>query len=317
MAETYLLSLIVPVFNESQTIRRFYDSYVSLNFPDHVHSELLFIDDGSADNSAEIIQDLCESDSRVSLIQFSRNFGKEAALFAGLQHCAGAAAIPIDVDLQDPPEVILDFLRYFELGYDVVLGKRRSRSSDTFWKRFFAKKFYSLINMLADHRLEENVGDFRLLARPVIDAVCSLKENRLFMKGLLGWVGFKTAVVEYDRPSRSAGESKFNGWRLWNFAIEGITSFSTAPLRVWTYFGGFVAIMAFFWAAVMIVQKIVFGNEVAGYPSLIVSVLFMGGIQLIGIGILGEYVGRIYYESKRRPKFIVRKLIRKAGFDEE
>jgi len=242
-------------------------------------------------------------------VNFSRNFGKEAALFAGLEHASGEAVIPMDVDLQDPVEVVPQLIEKWRNGAEVVLAKRVDRTSDRFLKRKSAEWFYKLHNKISIPKIEENVGDFRLMSRRVVDAVKQLPERQLFMKGILSWVGFKTDIVEYARAERAAGVSKFNGWKLWNFAMEGITSFSTFPLRVWTYLGLLVAGLSFIFVAWMVMGKLLWGNPVPGYPSLMSAILFLGGVQLIGIGVLGEYVGRIYTEAKNRPRYIVESVV--------
>ena len=301
-----MISLIVPVFNEEASIMLFYtevrDKLISL--PHAIG--IVFVDDGSSDASLEIIKGLAATDPLVSYISFSRNFGKEPALFAGLEHAGGDAVIPMDVDLQDPVEVIPQLIAEWEKGAYVVLAKRRERKTDSFFKRNSASFFYWLHNKIADSPIEANAGDFRLLDKKVVEALKTLPERNLFMKGVFSWVGFRTAIVEYDRVPRQAGKSKFNGWKLWNFALEGFTSFSTWPLRIWTYVGAFISLFAFSYAAWMIFKQILWGNPVPGYPSLMVTILFLGGIQLIGIGIIGEYLGRIYYESKNRPRYIVK-----------
>ncbi|MFJ4442234.1 glycosyltransferase family 2 protein [Pseudomonas sp. NPDC089422] len=306
------ISLIVPVFNEEQAIRPFYDAVrrALANQADQV--ELIFINDGSQDGTEKQIRQLIAGDPDVALIDLSRNFGKEAALFAGLEQASGDAVIPIDVDLQDPVEVIPKLVEQWRAGFDVVLAKRRDRSCDSYLKRCTAMGFYFLLNCISQIRIEENVGDFRLLDRKVVEVIKSMPEQQLFMKGMLSWPGFKTAVVEYERASRTAGKSRFNGWKLWNLALDGITSFSTVPLRLWTYVGGVVASFALASAAWQIIDKWLFGNPVPGYPSLMTTILFLGGVQLIGIGVLGEYIGRIYMESKHRPRYVVRARVRRS-----
>ncbi|MER1893095.1 glycosyltransferase family 2 protein, partial [Proteus mirabilis] len=245
-------------------------------------------------------------DEQVVALSFTRNFGKEPALFAGLDHATGEAIIPIDVDLQDPIEVIPQLIEKWKQGADVVLAKRTDRSTDGWLKRKTAEWFYKLHNKISMPKIEENVGDFRLMSREIVDNIKLLPERNLFMKGVLSWVGGKVDIVEYSRAERSAGESKFNGWKLWNLALEGITSFSTFPLRMWTYIGLFVGAISFAYGGWMVIDKLLWGNPVPGYPSLLVSILFLGGIQLIGIGVLGEYIGRIYIESKKRPKYLLK-----------
>lgn len=299
------ISLVVPVFNEEEAIPIFY-SAVKKELSDF-DIEIVFINDGSKDNSENIINALEARDPMVKAYSFTRNFGKEAALFAGLERATGEAVIPIDVDLQDPIELIPEMVRKWKAGADVVLAKRVDRSSDGRLKRKTAEWFYRLHNMISNPKIEENVGDFRLMSREVVDSIKLMPERNLFMKGLLSWVGGKTEIVEYSRIERVSGISKFNGWKLWNLAIEGITSFSTVPLRVWSYLGVLVAGIAFLYGTWMLVGTLVWGNPVQGYPSLLISILFLGGIQLIGIGVLGEYIGRIYTEVKKRPKFIIKR----------
>jgi glycosyltransferase involved in cell wall biosynthesis len=299
------ISLVVPVFNEEATINEFYRAVREFTPLHDYDVEIIFVNDGSRDSTAAIVATLAKNDRLVSKINFTRNFGKEAALFAGLEHASGDVVIPIDVDLQDPIEVIPLLLQRWEKGADIVLAKRRTRNRDGLFKRTMAEWFYFLHNKISKPRIEENVGDFRLLSRRTVENIQKMPERNLFMKGILSWVGGKTDIVEYDRAPRSAGTSKFNGWRLWNLALEGITSFSTVPLRVWSYIGLSVATLSFLYGAYMIIDKLIWDNPVKGYPSLLVSILFLGGVQLIGIGVLGEYIGRIYIESKGRPRYII------------
>ncbi|HIC8602793.1 glycosyltransferase family 2 protein [Citrobacter freundii] len=302
------VSLIVPVFNEEDTIPIFYKTVREYEELKPYEVEIVFINDGSEDSTEALINVLAVSDPLVMPLSFTRNFGKESALFAGLDHATGDAVIPIDVDLQDPIEVIPRLIEKWQGGADMVLAKRSDRSTDSRLKRKSAEWFYKLHNKISNPKIEENVGDFRLMSREVVENIKLMPERNLFMKGVLSWVGGRTDVVEYARAERVAGSTKFNGWKLWNLALEGITSFSTFPLRVWTYIGLIVAGLSFFYGAWMIIDTIAFGNPVRGYPSLLVSILFLGGIQLIGIGVLGEYIGRIYIESKKRPKYILRKM---------
>lgn len=293
------ISLVVPVFNEEATIPIFYKTVREFEgLKDH-EVEIVFINDGSSDSTESIINALAVSDKLVVPLSFTRNFGKEPALFAGLDNATGEAVIPIDVDLQDPIDVIPHLIEKWQDGADMVLAKRTDRSTDGRLKRKSAEWFYKLHNKISNPKIEENVGDFRLMSREVVENIKLLPERNLFMKGVLSWVGGKIDVVEYARAERVAGNSKFNGWKLWNLALEGITSFSTFPLRMWTYIGLAVASLAFIYGAWMILDKLLFGNSVHGYPSLLVSILFLGGIQLIGIGVLGEYIGRIYIETKK------------------
>lgn len=304
------LSIITPVFNEEKTISIFCEHLlVFKNQIANYRLEWLIVDDGSSDNTPFIIDTLCNNQQFIRGVIFSRNFGKEAALFAGLEHSEGDIIIPMDIDLQDPFEVILQMLQEYENGADVVLAKRTNRESDSLFKRKTAQWFYSINNKMSSLKLEENVGDFRLMTRQVVDEIIRLQENQLFMKGLMSWVGFNTAIVTYKRPIRTEGKTKFNFFKLWNLAVQGITSFSTIPLKVWSYFGGFVSLISFLFGLKIIFEKIFLGISVSGYASLMVAILFFGGVQLIGIGVLGEYIGRTYIESKRRPKYIIKKKI--------
>jgi glycosyltransferase involved in cell wall biosynthesis len=307
------VSLIVPVFNEEQAIELFYRAVRrELKLVD-TEVEIIFINDGSIDSTAQKAAALAEMDDLVVLINFSRNFGKEPALFAGLEHATGDAVVPMDVDLQDPISVIPLLIEQWQKGADVVLAKRRDRRSDSYLKRHSASMFYHLLNRISYTRIEENVGDFRLMDRKVVDVIRALPEHQLFMKGVLSWAGFNTVVVEYERAARVAGSSKFNGWKLWNLALEGVTSFSTVPLRLWTYVGGLVSLFAVLYAVYMVLDKIFNGNSVPGYPSLMTAILFLGGVQLIGIGILGEYIGRIYIEAKHRPRYVIKDIVKSPG----
>lgn len=298
------ISLVVPVFNEEDAIPIFYQE-VRRELAQY-EVEIVFVNDGSSDGTEAIINALAVSDQLVKPISFTRNFGKEPALFAGLEYASGDAVIPIDVDLQDPISVIPHLIEKWQAGADVVLAKRSDRASDSHMKRKSAEWFYRLHNKISSPKIEENVGDFRLMSRATVENIKLLPERNLFMKGILSWVGGGVEVFEYTRAERVAGTTKFNGWKLWNLALEGITSFSTFPLRIWTYLGLFVAGLSFIYGAWMIIDTLVWGNPVSGYPSMIVSILFLGGVQLIGIGVLGEYIGRIYTEVKRRPKYIIK-----------
>ena len=301
------ISLVVPVFNEEDAIPIFYKAVRENKEMSEYEVEIIFINDGSHDATELIINKYATADCLVMALSFTRNFGKEPALFAGIEYATGDAVIPIDVDLQDPIEVIPELIRKWQLGADVVLAKRTDRSKENWLKRKTAEWFYRCHNKISTPRIEENVGDFRLMSREAVENVKLLPERNLFMKGILSWASGNIELVEYSRAERSAGDSKFNGWKLWNLAIEGITSFSSLPLRVWTYLGLFVATCSFLYGSFMVVDKVIWGNDVPGYPSLLVSILFLGGIQLIGIGVLGEYIGRIYTEVKQRPRYILKR----------
>ncbi|WP_074013601.1 glycosyltransferase family 2 protein [Candidatus Sodalis sp. SoCistrobi] len=301
------VSLIVPVFNEEKSIPIFYKAVREFPEFNQYDVEIVFINDGSTDNTESLIDALEISDPMVKAISFTRNFGKEPALFAGLEHATGDVIIPIDVDLQDPLNVIPHMIEKWRAGADIVLAKRIDRTTDGKLKRKTAEWFYKLHNKISRPKIEENVGDFRLIPREVVENIKCLSERNLFMKGLLSWVGGKVEIVEYTRAERLVGSSKFSWWRLWNLALEGITSFSTIPLRMWTYIGFGVASLSFLYGLWMTVDKLLFGNPVPGYPSLMVAILFIGGVQLIGIGVLGEYIGRIYIETKNRPRYVIAK----------
>lgn len=298
------VSLVVPVFNEEEAIPIFY-SKVREVLADHC-VEIVFVNDGSRDSTERVINALSISDELVKSISFTRNFGKEPALFAGLEYSTGDVVVPIDVDLQDPIEIIPELIMRWESGADVVLAKRVDRSTDGHMKRKTAEWFYRLHNKISSPKIEENVGDFRLMSRETVEHIKLLPERNLFMKGILSWVGGKVDIIHYTRAERVAGVTKFNGWKLWNLALEGITSFSTFPLRIWTYIGLSVSALSFFYAAWMVIDKLVWGNPVPGYASLMTAILFLGGVQLVGIGVLGEYIGRIYIETKQRPKYILK-----------
>lgn len=309
------ISLIVPVFNEEDAIPIFYRVVRNNKQLQKYQVEIIFVNDGSSDRTEVEIKAFIADDPMVMLINFSRNFGKEPALFAGIEHATGDVVIPIDVDLQDPIEIIPKLIEKYDQGADVVLAKRSDRSTDNWLKRKSAQLFYKVHNTISHPKIEENVGDFRLMSRTVVEAIKKMPERQLFMKGLLSWVGFKTQVVEYKRQKRSTGKTKFSGWKLWNLALEGVTSFSTAPLRIWTYIGAVVALVSFVYAAIIIVQKLFYGIEISGYASIMTVILFLGGIQIIGIGILGEYLGRVYMESKKRPRYIISEIIRNNDLD--
>ncbi len=301
------LSIIVPFFNEGSGVEAFHKAMGPvlagmLNY----QVEIICVDDGSTDDTLERLLALAALEPQYRVIELSRNFGKEAALTAGLDAAKGQAVVAIDADLQDPPDLIHQLLHMWENGADVVLARRADRRTDGLFKRKTAEWFYRMHNMVADIEIPQNVGDFRLMDRRVVDALKRLPERQRFMKGLFCWVGFKTAILDYDRAPRAVGSSKFPGWKLWNFAIEGITSFSTAPWRIWTYVGIASAILTTLYAIAIFIRTLVWGVDMPGYASMLLVVLFFGSLQLISLGLLGEYIGRIYIESKQRPIYIVR-----------
>ncbi len=299
------MSIVAPCYNEEDVIDIFLEKIFEVLKKLGRSYEIVFVNDGSRDNTLEVLKQKAQEYDTVRVISLSRNFGKEAALSAGLDMAHGEVVVPIDVDLQDPPELILEFVKKYEEGYDVVVGKRIDRTTDSTAKRVSAETFYKLHNKISDIEIPHNVGDYRLMSRRVVEELKRLPETQRFMKGIFAWLGFKTAVVEYKRDSRVAGETSFNGWKLWNFALDGITSFSTAPLRIWLYVGIVLAAISFLYGSWIILKTLLFGVDAPGYASMITVVLFLGGIQLMGIGILGEYIGRIYLESKNRPVYII------------
>jgi polyisoprenyl-phosphate glycosyltransferase len=304
-----LISIVAPCYNEEEALGPFMAAIAPVLDGGDFDYELVFIDDGSRDRTRALLEQLAAQKPRVRAIAFSRNFGKEAALTAGLDHAKGDAVIVIDTDLQDPPELIGDFVAKWREGYDVVYGKREDRTTDTAAKRMTAENFYRLFNRISNVPIPENTGDFRLMDRRVVEAIKTLPERSRFMKGLFAWAGFSSVAVPYARPERSAGESKFNFWKLWNFALDGIVSFSTAPLRVWSYIGAVVALVSFLYAVIIVIQTIFTGVDVPGYASMIVLILFFGSVQLISVGVLGEYMARLFVEVKRRPIYVVDEII--------
>lgn len=304
MSET--LSVIVPVHNESAVLAEFHSRMRQVMEDTGCDYEMLYVDDGSTDDSVGLLSAIRDDDDRVAIIELSRNFGKEVALSAGLDHAAGDAIIIIDADLQDPPELVPTFLREWRNGYDVVYGRRVDRRGDSRTKIFTAKWFYRILNYLSDVEIPADVGDFRLLSRRAVDALVSLPERHRYMKGLYAWIGFPQKSIPYVRQPREAGQTKWNYWRLWNFALEGITSFSTVPLKLATYMGAVTSTVAIVYGLFLLVRTLIWGNPVPGYPSLIIVMLFLGGVQLICLGIIGEYLARTYQESKARSLYLVK-----------
>jgi len=302
------ISIVIPFHNESGNVTTLYRRLCAALKELPESWELICVNDGSVDDTiSELIALQC-MDTRIRVIDLSRNFGKEAALTAGLDHADGDAIIPLDADLQDPPEIIPALLEKWREGFDIVNAMRESREGDGWRKRVTARLFYQVINRLSNVKIPPNVGDFRLISRPALDALKQLPERRRFMKGLFAWVGFRTTTITYHRAPRYAGTTTWNYWKLWNFALEGITSFSSVPLRLSSYLGFTVSLFAFTYAIKTIGSTIIFGNAVKGYSSLIVVILFLGGVQLMALGVIGEYLGRIYEESKQRPIYLVRQI---------
>jgi len=301
-----LLSIIVPAFNEEEVLPEFYRRITAMAEGIDPAVELIFINDGSTDQTLGLLQELKAGDSRVAILDLSRNFGKEIAMTAGLDHAHGDAVVVIDADLQDPPELIPEMLRQWQQGYDVVYAKRTSRAGESAMKKLTAHVFYRLIRRISRVDIPQDTGDFRLLSRRAVDALVGLREQHRFMKGLFAWVGYPQKAILYERDARFDGETKWNFTGLWNFAIEGITSFSILPLKLASYVGVITALSAFVYGIFIIVQTLLFGNPVAGYPSLLVAVLFLGGIQLIALGVIGEYLGRMFDETKGRPLYLLK-----------
>jgi glycosyltransferase involved in cell wall biosynthesis len=297
-------SIVVPAFNEADGVAEFHRRLAEVMNP--IGSwEAVYVDDGSQDATRLVLQRLRLTDPRIALISLTRNFGKEIATTAGLDHASGDAVIIMDADLQDPPEVIPALVAAWRQGFDVVAAQRRSRGGESWLKRLTAHLFYRLMQHAGRVRLPADTGDFRLMSRRAVDAVRQLREHHRFMKGLFAWVGFPSTSVLYDRAPRHRGTTKWDYWKLWNLALEGITSFTVVPLKVATYLGLFVALLSAAYGAEVVVKTLVLGNPVAGYPSLMTVILFLGGAQLITLGVIGEYLGRVFNETKHRPLYLV------------
>lgn len=308
------LSIVVPMYNEEESMEAFFTrSQRALQTVTQSY-EFICVNDGSRDHTLAQLRARAQQDTRIKVVNLSRNFGKEIALSAGLDHATGDAVIPMDADLQDPPEVIPLMLAKWRGGAKLVLAKRSDRSTDTWLKRITANGAYWLFSKLTHPRIPQNVGDFRLMDRDVVNAIKRLPERTRFMKGLFAWIGYEPEIVEYEREARAAGETKWNYWKLWNFALEGITSFSSLPLRVWSYVGFGVSFLAMGYLAFLLTKSVVFGLDIPGYASLMSVILFFNGISLIGIGVIGEYLARIFTEVKARPLYIVAE---KIGFERD
>ncbi len=307
VADGPVFSVVVPAFNEAAGLPEFHRR-LAASMTTLGAWEVIYIDDGSTDTTRAVIERLRRDDSRIAVVSLSRNFGKEIATTAGLDHALGQAVIVIDADLQDPPEVIADLVSAWREGFDMVCARRRGRAGETALKKLTAHVFYRLMRRAGRVRMPEDTGDFRLMSRRVVDAVRQLREQHRFMKGLFAWVGFPSTTVLYDRAPRESGTTKWNYWSLWNFALEGITSFTVMPLKVATYAGLAVALLAVGFGAQVIVKTLLFGNPVAGYPSLMTVILFLGGVQLMTLGVIGEYLGRVFNETKQRPLYLVERF---------
>lgn len=305
------LSIVVPCYNEETVIEIFYNKLMEITakISDKYDYEVIFVDDGSQDETFSKMKTLREKNSKIKIISFSRNFGKEAGIHAGLSNSTGELTVVMDADMQHPPEMILEMLKYIEEGYDTVTTRRKNRKGEPIIKSFCARMFYKLINKFMEVKLEEGSQDFRMMKRNVVDAILSLNEYNRFSKGIFNWVGFKCKYIEIENVKRAAGKTKWSFSSLWKYAMEGITSFTTAPLKIATFIGMFVFIVSTIFAFTIVIQTLIMGKDVPGYASTIVSVLFMGAIQLLCIGILSEYISKMYMEIKNRPKYIIRDKI--------
>ena len=307
------LSIVIPVYNEAANLDEFFRRLLTVLERLAVSCEVVCVDDGSTDETLARLIERRAQDPRLKILSLSRNFGKDVALSAGIEHTCGAVVIPIDCDLQDPPELIEEMIAQWRLGYDVVYATRHTRPGDGLAKRLTAGMFYRILDAVSEVPIPRNAGDFRLLDRRVVDALLRLPERSRFMKGLFAWVGFRQTEVSFEREQRHSGSSGWTYWRLWNFALDGITSFSSLPLKVWSYVGLVISLLAFVYALFLALLKLARGIEVPGYTSLMVVVLFLAGIQLITLGIIGEYLGRVYTEVKRRPLYLLREA---HGFEQ-
>ena len=305
---SFTISIVVPMYNEELVCDAFFKSIVPILDNLAVNYEIICVNDGSGDGTADLLRAAQKKNDRIKIINLTRNFGKELALTAGIDFASGDAVIPIDADLQDPPDLIPEMIGKWQEGYDVVLPKRKDRKSDTIVKKVTALLFYRLMTRIGEVPVPANVGDFRLMDRRVVEALKTLPERTRFMKGLFAWLGFRQTTILYSRQPRAAGESKWQYWKLWNFALEGIFSFSTVPLKIWTYFGVFVALSSLIYMNFIIIRTLVYGIDVPGYASLTVFILFFSGINMVGLGILGEYVGRMFIEVKQRPLYLIRDM---------
>ncbi len=297
------LSVVVPAYNEEEVLPEFHRRLSAVLNEIDGHHEILYVNDGSSDTTLKVIKDF--QDPSVAIIDLSRNFGKEIAMTAGLDHATGQAIIVIDADLQDPPELIPQLIVKWQEGYDVVYAKRSFREGETFLKKLTAKLFYRLIQGVSRVKIPANTGDYRLLSRRAVESLKQLRETHRFMKGLFAWIGYPQVAVEYRREPRSAGRTKWNYWQLWNFALEGITSFTINPLKIATYLGLTTSVGSFTYALFIIYKTLVYGDPVQGYPSLMVVILFLGGVQLMSLGVIGEYLGRMFNETKQRPLYLI------------
>lgn len=306
MDDKKLVTILVPAYNEKDVLNMLYDRLQKImNENSKYDFEILFVNDGSKDNTLEIIKELRNKDKRVCFVNLSRNFGKETAMIAGLDYCKGNCVIILDADLQDPPELIPEMLKYWEDGYDDVYAKRRSRKGESFFKKFTSKMYYKILQKVTNVEIQKDTGDFRLLDRRCVEALKSMRESQRYTKGLFSWIGYKKKEILFDRDPRAAGETKWNYGKLIGLSIDGLTSFTTAPLRMSAILGILVSLIGFIYMLVIIIKTLAFGIDSPGYASMMVVILFLGGIQLIFLGVIGEYLGRAFNESKARPLYFI------------
>lgn len=307
------ISIVVPLYCEESNLDYLFERLEAVLSELGMSYEIVCVDDGSHDNTLEGLSEHHRRNPHIKVIALSRNFGKEVALTAGIDYAVGSAVVPIDADLQDPPELISALVARWREGYDVVYARRRSREGESWLKKATANSFYRVMERMSNVPIPRDTGDFRLLDRQVVDVLKQLPERTRFMKGLFAWVGYRQTEVVYDREARHSGETKWNYWRLWNFAIDGIASFSLAPLRIWSYVGISFAMLSFLYGTFLFIRTLISGIDVPGYASSMVAILFLGGVQMISLGILGEYLGRVYEEVKGRPLYLVRDTLGTAG----
>lgn len=300
------ITLLIPAYNEQEVLQPLLERLEKLAQDNKDYNfEFLFINDGSRDNTLEIIKQHAEKDVRISYINLSRNFGKEIAMIAGLDNVKGDAVVIIDADLQDPPELIPKMIKLWEQGYDDVYARRKSRAGETWFKKVTSELFYKLLQKSTNIPIQQDTGDFRLLDKRCVEALVQFRESQRYTKGMFSWIGYKKKEIEYDRDPRAAGETKWNYIKLVNLAIDGITSFTTAPLRISSVLGILVSLAAFIYIIYLVIRTIFFGTDLAGYPSMMAVILFLGGVQLLSLGVIGEYIGRIFNESKQRPLYFI------------
>lgn len=300
------ITILIPAYNEQEVLGMLYERLDHLADSQKDYSfEFLFVNDGSRDKTMDIIKGYAEKDARVSYVNLSRNYGKETAMLAGFDHVDSDAMVIIDADLQDPPELIPKMIKLWEKGYDDVYAKRRSREGETWLKKKTSEWFYTLLQKSTHIPIQRDTGDFRLLSRRCVEALCEFRESQRYTKGMFSWIGFKKKEIIYDRDPRAAGETKWNYSKLLNLAIDGITSFTTAPLRISSVMGILVSFFAFAYIVYLVIRTLFFGTDLAGYPSMMAVILFLGGVQLLSLGVIGEYIGRIFNETKRRPLYFV------------